>query len=71
MPALQQQQQQKPDREWVLQRFATFAAYGDNFARARRFLEERILPLQDRLGTRRVDWRQVMREGGEIFILGI
>ncbi|KXJ86539.1 hypothetical protein Micbo1qcDRAFT_112559, partial [Microdochium bolleyi] len=37
------------DRDWIVQRFGAFAAYGDNFARARRFLETRMLPLQDRL----------------------
>jgi len=44
--------------------------YGDNFARAARFLRERILPLQDQLGHKKVDWRAVMREG-DVFILGI
>ncbi|KAJ1322950.1 transcriptional activator protein UGA3 [Microdochium nivale] len=66
-------------RAWVLQRFAALAACGDNFARARRFLEERFLPLQDGLRSRAgtataavvVDWRRVMRDSGEVFILGI
>ncbi|KAH7025051.1 uncharacterized protein B0I36DRAFT_332452 [Microdochium trichocladiopsis] len=65
-----QNPRQPQHREWILQRFEAFGAYGDNFVRAARFLRERMLPLQDQLGQRGVDWRAVMREG-DIFILGI
>ncbi|KAJ1324504.1 transcriptional activator protein UGA3 [Microdochium nivale] len=56
-------------RDWILARFVAFGQYGDNFVRAGEFLGT-ILAVQDRLGHRRVDYRELMRAEG-LFFLGI
>ncbi|KXJ87116.1 fungal-specific transcription factor domain-domain-containing protein [Microdochium bolleyi] len=56
-------------RDWILARFAAFGQYGDNFVRAAKFLNM-ILAMQDRLGHKRVDYRELMRTE-DVFILGI